>query len=119
MKEKRIKVILEDIINFCSKIERYVKNFTKEIFEKKEMVIDAVLRNLELIGEASNRLSEEFRVEHSEIPWKKIIGLRNIVIHGYSDVDLDIIWDIITKNIPETKKTIQQIYKDRFEKESD
>ncbi len=89
---------------------------TKDLFEKKEMVVDAVLRNLELIGEASNRLSEEFKEEYSDIPWKKIIGLRNIVIHAYSNVDLDIIWDILMKNIPETKKTIQQIYKDKFEK---
>ena len=119
MKKKIIKVILEDIITFCSKIERYIKDLTKKLFEKKEMVIDAVLRNLELIGEASNRLTEEFKADHSDIPWKKIIGLRNIVIHAYSNVDLDIIWDIITKNIPETKKTIQQICKDKFEKEVD
>lgn len=119
MKEKMIKVILEDIINFCVKIERYIKDLNKELFEKKEMVIDAVLRNLELIGEASNRLTEEFKEEYSNIPWKKIIGLRNIVIHAYSNVDLDIIWDIITKNIPGTKKTIQQIFKDKFEKEVD
>ncbi len=74
------------------------------------MVIDAVLRNLELIGEASKRLSNVFINKHNNIPWKKVIGLRNIVIHEYSDVDLDIIWDIVTKNIPETKENIQEIY---------
>ena len=110
MKEKIVKVIFEDILKFCSKIELYIEGLTKEIFEKREMVIDAVLRNLELVGEASNRLTKEFQDKYSIIPWKKLIGLRNIVIHAYSDVDLDIIWDIITKNIPETRKTIQQIY---------
>jgi len=119
MKEKLIKVILEDILNFCSKIERYIKGLTKDLFEKKEMVVDAVLRNIELIGESSNRLSETFRGNHTDIPWKKIIGLRNIVIHAYSDIDLDIIWDIITKNIPETEKIIQKIYKNKYRKTVD
>jgi uncharacterized protein with HEPN domain len=118
MKDKISKVILEDIIEFCSKIERYTRGLKKDVFENKEMVIDAVLRNLELMGEASNRLSDDFKQKYSKIPWKKIIGLRNIVIHAYSNVDLDIIWDIITKSIPETKKAIQQIYKDEFEQKT-
>lgn len=101
---------MEDILNFCSKIEIYLKEMSKVDFENNELVIDAVLRNLELIGEASKRLSNEFINKYSNIPWKKIIGLRNIVIHEYSDVDLDIIWDIVTKNIPETKGNIQEIY---------
>ncbi|HEC38660.1 hypothetical protein LCGC14_0553420 [marine sediment metagenome] len=83
---------------------------SKVDFENNEMVVDAVLRNLELIGEASKRLSNEFINKYTRIPWKKIIGLKNIVIHEYSDVDLDIIWDIVTKNIPDTKENIQEIY---------
>jgi len=106
----RNQIALEDILNFCSKIEIYIKDMTKVDFENNELVIDAVLRNLELIGEASRRLSNELMSRYSKIPWKKIIGLRNIVIHEYSDVDLDIIWDIVTKNIPETKENIQEIY---------
>lgn len=68
MKEKIIKVIFEDILKFCSKIERYIKGLNKKTFEKREMVIDAVLRNLELV-EASNRLTKEFQDKHSIIPW--------------------------------------------------
>ena len=107
---KRNQIALEDILKFCSKIEIYLKDMSKVDFENSELVIDAVLRNLELIGEASKRLSNDFMDKYSNIPWKKIIGLRNIVIHEYSDVDLDIIWDIVTKNIPETKENIQEIY---------
>jgi len=110
MNEKRIKLALEDIILFISKIERYSKNLNKEKFEKSEMVIDAVLRNLELIGEASKKLPNDFKKKYPNIPWKSIIGLRNIVIHTYADVDLDIIWDIITKNIPKTKEGFKLIY---------
>ena len=107
---KKNQIVLEDILKFCSKIEIYIKNLNKVDFENNEMAIDAVLRNLELIGEASKRLSNDFINKNLNIPWKKIIGLRNIVIHEYSDVDLDIIWDIVTKNIPETKENIQEIY---------
>jgi len=107
---KKNQIALEDILKFCSKIEIYLKDMSKVDFENNEMVVDAVLRNLELIGEASKRLSNEFINKYLNIPWKKIIGLRNIVIHEYSDVDLDIIWDIVTKNIPETKENIQEIY---------
>jgi len=117
MKEKMTKITLEDILEFCSKIERYIKGLTRDLFEEKEMVIDAVLRNLELVGEASKKLSEDFKKRHSDIPWKKIVGLRNIVIHAYSNVDLDIIWDIITKNIPETKEKIRKINKEISVKE--
>ena len=118
MKQKVIKIALGDIVEFSSKIERYIKGLTRELFEQKEMVIDAVLRNLELIGEASKNLSEDFKKQHADIPWKKIIGLRNIVIHTYSNVDLDIIWDIITLNIPETKEIIKKIYEEMVEKEN-
>ncbi len=117
MKKKTIKIALGDIIEFSTKIERYIKGLTRELFEQKEMVIDAVLRNLELIGEASKKLSEDFKKHHANIPWKKIIGLRNIVIHAYSNVDLDIIWDIITINIPETKEIIKKTYEEMLEKE--
>lgn len=81
---------------------------------ENEIIVDAVLRNLELMGEASGRLPNNFKEKFPEVPWKQIIGLRNIVIHAYSDIDLDIIWDIITKNIPEAKEKLQKIYEDLY-----
>ncbi len=108
--QQKINLYLEDILGFCRKIERYIKDLTRELFEKEEVVVDAVLRNLELLGEASRKLPEDFKTKHSEIPWKKVIGLRNIVIHEYAEIDFDIIWEIITKNIPETKRSIEKIY---------
>ncbi|MBN1216805.1 MAG: DUF86 domain-containing protein [Candidatus Lokiarchaeota archaeon] len=112
---KIIKIILEDILAFCNKIIRYKKEIDEESFKKNELVIDAVLRNLELIGEASSRLPEEFKNEYSDLPWRKIVGLRNIVIHNYSNVDINIIWDIITINIPELTKNIREIYNKVFD----
>ncbi len=108
--QQKIKLYLEDILGFCRKIERYINDLDKNLFEKEEVVVDAVLRNLELFGEASKKLPDDFKTLHSEIPWKKVIGLRNIVIHEYAEIDFDIIWDIITKNIPDTKRSIEKIY---------
>ncbi len=113
--EKIIKIILEDILTFCSKIIRYKKDINEDSFKKNELIIDAVLRNLELIGEASSRLPDEFKNEYSDLPWRKIIGLRNIVIHNYSNVDINIIWDIITINIPKLRENIEKIYNKVFD----
>lgn len=106
--EKRIKLYLEAL----EKIAKYSENLTKSKFKEQDMVIDAILRNIEVFGEVSRKLPDKFKDQHNYIPWRKIIGLRNIVLHEYSNVDLDIIWDVIKKNIPKTK--IKEIYKSLF-----
>ena len=100
------KLFTEDILDSIEKIERYTKELNYEDFIENQMVVDAVIRNLEIIGEASNNLSKELRSKFSDIPWKRMIGLRNIVVHGYFGIDLSIIWEIITKNLPDTKPDI-------------
>jgi len=82
------------------------------------MVIDAVIRNLEIIGEASSNLPEIFRQKYPHIPWNRMIGLRNIAIHEYFGVDLTIIWEVITRNIVETKPMIFEILNNFTELES-
>ncbi len=81
------------------------------------MLVDAVLRNLEIIGEASKNIPKEVRTEHPEIPWSNMIGLRNIVIHKYFEVDVEITWNNATKNIPETKPKIKDMLEE-LKKES-
>ena len=73
------------------------------------MVIDAVIRNLEIIGEASKYIPDGVREDNPEIPWKRMVGLRNIVIHGYFGVDTEIIWRIITVNLPDVKPFIEMM----------
>ena len=85
---------------------------TKEEFKKDDRTIDAVLRNIEIIGEAANKLSEKIYRENESVPWGRMIGLRNIVIHEYFGVDLNIIWQVITVNLPETKPKIEEILKE-------
>ena len=103
MTERSPELYIDDIIEAINKIERYTKDMDFSKFSENELVLDAVIRNLEIIGEASTHIPEKIREKYSNLPWKRIIGLRNIAIHGYFKIDLSLIWAIITKNIPLTK----------------
>lgn len=106
MKERSNKLFVEDILEAIEKIKRYTKGLTYKTFAKDQMVVDAVIRNLEIIGEASRNIPDDVRDSYPDIPWKRMIGLRNIVVHEYFGVDLSIIWDIINRNLPDTKPEI-------------
>ena len=80
-----------------------------EWFKKNEWDQDAVSRNLEIIGEAANNLDVTYRANYPNIPWRKIIDFRNIIVHDYSDLDPDIIWKIITTYLPELFSQIKKI----------
>jgi len=116
MKKRSHRIFVEDILESMDKIERYIKGLSYEEFLDDEMVVDAVIRNLEIIGEASGNIHEDVRGKYPEIPWKRMVGLRNIAIHEYFGVDLSIIWEIITKNLPETKPMIAEMLKGFDEK---
>ncbi len=83
MKRRTYRLYIEDILASMNKIEKCISGLTYDAFEKNEMVVDAVIRNLEIIGEAAKNIPEEIREKHSEIPWKRMMGLRNIMIHDY------------------------------------
>lgn len=108
MTKRNHKMYIEDILESIGKIESYVKGMDYKKFTSEGMVVDAVIRNLEIIGEASKNIPDEIREQNSEVPWKKMVGLRNIATHAYFGVDLEIIWEIITKNLPETKNQIRK-----------
>ena len=97
--------ILESIIL----IEQYTKNISFEEFEKDRKTIDAVIRNFEIIGEASNKLPEEFRKQYPEVPWRSIIGLRNVLIHDYLGVDIEAVWGNLKQALPHLKEQMQSI----------
>lgn len=118
MKKRSCRIFIEDILEAMDKIGRYIKDLSYETFAKNEMIVDAVLRNLEVLGEAARNIPEEIREKHPDIPWRRMIGLRNIAIHEYFGVDLSIIWEIITRNLPETKPMITEILKE-FDEEKE
>jgi len=83
---------------------------TKENFAENDLVLDAVVRNLEIIGEAARHLPETLRDKYAEINWRRVIGFRNIVIHEYFDVDPEIVWVIATHHLPHLKTVLERMY---------
>jgi len=112
VKRRDCKMYIEDILSAINRIEKYINGLEYEEFIQNDMAVDAVIRNLEIIGEASKNVPENARSQYPNVPWKRMIGLRNIVIHEYFGVDLSIVWRIITKNIPEVKPLIEKILND-------
>jgi uncharacterized protein with HEPN domain len=109
MSERSYKLFVEDILEAMDKIDRYTEGLTSDSFAESEMVIDAVVRNLEVIGEASRYIPEDVRDKYPDIPWKRMVGLRNIVIHQYFGVDLSIVWEVVSRNLPETRPTLVEM----------
>jgi len=99
MKKRTHKMFVEDMLEAMDKIDRYTKGLPYEKFVKNSILIDEVIGNLEIIGETSENIPEEVREKYPNVPWRKMIELKNIV-------DLGIVWEIITKNLPETKPKI-------------
>lgn len=92
-------VFLEDILEAIGRIRRYTAGYSFDDFTKDDKTRDAVVRNLEIIGEAVKHLPEEVRLKHPDENWKKIAGLRDILIHEYFGVDMEIIWDVVQNKI--------------------
>jgi len=104
-------VFLKHILDAIDLIESYLKDKNYEEFESNRMLQDAVIRELEIIGEATKNLSAEFRNRHPEIPWRQIAGMRNKLIHGYFGVDLGAVWDTATNDIPSLREKLREILK--------
>jgi uncharacterized protein with HEPN domain len=102
-------VLLEDIMLAIQKIGRYTSQMDHEAFLKDDLVIDGVARNLEIIGEATRQLPEDFRRAHPQIPWTQIAGLRNRIVHDYFGLDLQIIWEIIQHDLPDLEKQVRAL----------
>jgi uncharacterized protein with HEPN domain len=90
-------------------IEEYLENVTYHKFASNKMIIDAVVRELEIVGEASNNLSDEFREKHPEILWRKMKNMRNFLIHEYFGVNTKIVWSTCKEDLPELKKLIADL----------
>src|SRR3989344_7765294 len=110
--KRTLNLFIEDILENIKLIEESIKNLSKEKFILDKLIIDATIRRLEIIGEAVKNIPDSFRDKYEEISWKKIAGLRDIIIHGYFNIDLDTTWNIIKKDIPILKKQMEKIKKD-------
>ncbi len=109
MKKRDVRVLLEDVLESIEKIEEYTANVDEEEFYESTFVQDAVLRRLEIIGEAVKNIPDDFRAKYPDIPWRQIAGMRDILIHAYFGVNLRRVWKVIKEDIPELKLRILKI----------
>jgi uncharacterized protein with HEPN domain len=100
MSKREPGILLDDIRTAISKIDRYTAGLDERSFLADDKTIDAVVRNLEVIGEAVKQLPPEFKRQHAAIPWSQIAGLRNRIVHDYAGIDLELVWNILKTALP-------------------
>ena len=100
---------LIDIERAARRILRYTDNISRDELEMNDEKLSAILYQIAIIGEATKRLSQDFRQQHPEIPWREIAGMRDMLIHKYDQVDFDVIWDVIQSKLPELLTKLKPI----------
>lgn len=105
-------IFLKHILECINLIEEYSKNLSKEDFKDKIEIQDAIIRRLEIIGEAARNLPEEFKDNYSDIQWRQIIAARNILAHFYFGIDLNTIWNIVKNDLPKLKEQVGSMLED-------
>ncbi len=109
MSKREDELLVADILEAFKKIKLFVGTYTYDHFLNNAMCVDAVVRNFEIIGEASNHLSVEFKSDNPEVEWRKLIDFRNILIHNYFGVNYEILWDIIINQVEDHIDFIENI----------
>ena len=105
-------IYLNHVLDSINTIEKSIKNLSRKDFSNNKDILDATLRRIEVIGEAVKNISPETRKKYPKIEWKKIAGTRDVLIHAYFSIDIDLVWKIIKEDLPKLKKDIEKIIKD-------
>ena len=103
------RLYVADMKACCGRVAEYTAGLSREEFEEKRLVYDATLRNLELLGEAARHVPEGARALAPDIPWRRIVGVRNVLIHGYLGIDNDIIWDIVSNEVEKLMLALEKL----------
>lgn len=100
---------IEDILKSCNQVSIYINNVTYEELVINQMMVDAIIRNIEIIGEAANKLDEDFRAQHPTFPFRSAITMRNKLIHNYNEIDFKVVWDTVKLDIPELREMCEDL----------
>lgn len=107
---------IADILNSIKDVEEFIEGMAFETFLTDKKTINAVIRSLEVMGEAAKRIPEELREKYLDIPWKRMAGMRDKLIHEYSGIDLEIVWTVIKEELPPVKPLVEKVFQDLNEK---
>jgi uncharacterized protein with HEPN domain len=112
MFRRDVRLFLQDMLEAIDRIERYTAALSFEQIEANDLVADAVVRNLEIIGEAVRYIPPDLLGRYPGVNWTRVVGFRNVVIHAYFDVDLQIVWTIAAEGLPSLRVVLQQMMHD-------
>jgi len=112
MSKREMLLLLQDILDASEKILSYTNEMSFKDFIDDDKTIEAVVWNFEIIGEAANRIPEDFKLSYVEIEWRQMIGFRNRVVHEYFEMDYENLWKIKEENVPELMELIEMLIKD-------
>ena len=108
MSDRKDVDLVADILDAARRAEDYVGGMTFEEFQRDTRTQDAVIRNLEIVGEAAKLVSGGFKGKHADVPWKQMAAMRDVVIHRYFGVALDVVWTVATQDLPEVAARLQE-----------
>ncbi|MBI2103647.1 DUF86 domain-containing protein [Candidatus Woesebacteria bacterium] len=109
MATERDIVYLRHILLAIEKINEYVSRGGKGLYDKDTAIQDAIIKQIEIVGEASRKISKEFKGNHSEIPWRLVSGMRDKLVHDYMGVDLEAVWKTAVEDIPELERIVEEV----------
>lgn len=108
-KDRRYDIFLDDMLNSIKLIEQYIGDSDFKSFKSNRMIVDAVIRNFEIIGEAAKNIPNSIKENYPEVPWNKMYNLRNRISHEYFWIDYEMIWEIVKNNLPKNKSDLERI----------
>ena len=112
MKKREVRDYLRDILDAVDEVASFIEGMSFEEFVKDRKTLNAVVRSIEIIGEASKHIPASLRGKYAELPWKEITGMRDKLIHGYFGMDYETIWKAAREDVPSLKEVIQRMLKD-------
>jgi uncharacterized protein with HEPN domain len=110
------KLFVKDILDAIDKIEEFIGNMEYGEFIQDDKTSTAVVKKIEIIGEAIKNISRDVRVKYNAIPWKDIVGMRNKITHNYFKIDYEIVWNVVKEKLPALKIQVEQVLKEMDEK---